>query len=135
MTAIIFGIFLILHGIVFLLYSGQSFRLFELTPGLVWPDGSWIFSKIFSDKKVRTIAGIVYILSSAGFIAGGIGIFAAQNWWFLLVIFTTIFSALLIVLFWDGKMQKPANKGGMGFLINLVIIFSMLVLQFPAFEF
>jgi hypothetical protein len=31
------GIFLILHGLVHLLYYGQSARRFELAPGLTWP--------------------------------------------------------------------------------------------------
>ena len=35
MLTILFGIFLILHGLVHLLYAGQSSRLFELQPGMV----------------------------------------------------------------------------------------------------
>ena len=35
------GIFLILHGIVYLLYFGHSMRLFELRPGLLWPEAAW----------------------------------------------------------------------------------------------
>ena len=41
MFRIIFGIFIILHGLVHLLYFGQSTRYFELQPGMVWPDGAW----------------------------------------------------------------------------------------------
>jgi len=37
MLTIILGIFCILHGLVHLLYAGQSRRLFELRPGMVWP--------------------------------------------------------------------------------------------------
>jgi len=33
----ILGIFFILHGLVHLLYAGQSLRLFELRPGMTWP--------------------------------------------------------------------------------------------------
>jgi hypothetical protein len=31
------GIFFLLHGLVHLLYAGQSLRFFELRPGMTWP--------------------------------------------------------------------------------------------------
>jgi hypothetical protein len=37
---IVFGILLLIHGLIHLLYSGQSARRFELQPGMVWPDGA-----------------------------------------------------------------------------------------------
>jgi hypothetical protein len=40
------GIFLVLHGLVHLLYFGQSARYFELKPGMTWPDGAWAFSRL-----------------------------------------------------------------------------------------
>ena len=39
MATVIFGVFLMLHGLVHLLYLGQSQRFFELQPGMTWPDG------------------------------------------------------------------------------------------------
>ena len=33
----VFGVFIVLHGLVHLLYFGQSARYFELKPGMVWP--------------------------------------------------------------------------------------------------
>ena len=39
-------LFLFLHGMVHLLYAGHSLRLFELRPGLSWPDSSWAFSRL-----------------------------------------------------------------------------------------
>ena len=42
MLKIFFAVFLILHGLVHLLYLGQSAGTFELQPGLNWPDGSGI---------------------------------------------------------------------------------------------
>ena len=50
MLAIIMGIFFVLHGLVHLLYAGQSRRLFELRPKMVWPDGSWAFSQLLGDE-------------------------------------------------------------------------------------
>ena len=41
MVRILVSLLVILHGLVHLLYFGQSARLFELQPGMGWPDGSW----------------------------------------------------------------------------------------------
>ena len=46
------GVFVVLHGLVHLFYFAQSRRLFELRPGLVWPDGSWAFSKLLGEQKL-----------------------------------------------------------------------------------
>jgi hypothetical protein len=70
---IVFGIFFILHGLVHLLYAGQSARLFELRPGLIWPDGSWLFSKLAGDSATRIMAGILLVLAALALIAGGLG--------------------------------------------------------------
>jgi hypothetical protein len=49
MFTIIVGIFLVLHGLVHLLYAGQSGRFFELRPGTIRPDNSWLFSNFLGD--------------------------------------------------------------------------------------
>ena len=122
MLRFIIGTFLVLHGLVHLLYFGQSRRLFELQAGLVWPDGSWAFSKLFGDGAARWLAGISCVVAAAGFVAGGIGIMVMQAWWRPLIIGSALFSALLYILFWDGKIAKLADKGGIGLLINLAIL-------------
>jgi hypothetical protein len=81
MLRIIFGVFIVLHGLVHLLYFGQSMRLFELQPGMVWPDGSWVFSKLLGDGGTRLLASVSCVLATVGFAAGGIGILARQAWW------------------------------------------------------
>ena len=63
-----------LHGVVHLLYAGQSWRLFELRPGMVWPDGAWLLSKLLSNKAVRVAASVSLLLAALGFAAGGVGL-------------------------------------------------------------
>jgi hypothetical protein len=70
----IVGLFLILHGLVHLLYAGQSWRLFELQPGMTWPDGSWAFSRLLGDQPARILAGISCVVVASGFTAGGIAL-------------------------------------------------------------
>jgi len=122
MLRIIIGIFFVLHGLVHLLYFGQSRRLFELQPGMVWPDGSWAFSKLLGDGATRWLAGLSCLVAALGFVAGGAGILLMQDWWPPVVATSAAFSALVFLLFWDGKTRKLADKGGIGILINLAIL-------------
>jgi hypothetical protein len=135
MVTFLVGLFLVLHGLVHLLYFGQSWRYFELQPGMVWPDGSWLFSKTFGVKATRVMAGLACILAAAGFVAGGLAIFLGQAWWRPLVVGSAAFSALLYLFFWDGNIQKIADKGAIALLIDLAILVAILGLQRPAFEF
>jgi hypothetical protein len=127
----IFGIFIVLHGLVHLLYFGQSQRLFELQPGMVWPDGSWAFSKLLGDDVTRLLASILCVLAAIGFVAGGTGILGSQAWWRPVVVGSAAFSAAIFILFWDGQAQKLADKGGIALLINLAILVALLVLGWP----
>ncbi|MFL7868087.1 MAG: hypothetical protein AB8I58_04625, partial [Anaerolineales bacterium] len=81
MLRFVVSVFFVLHGLVHLLYLGQSRRLFELQSGMTWPDGSWAFSKLLGDETTRLLAGILLILAAVGFVAAGVGVFAGQGWW------------------------------------------------------
>jgi len=125
------GIFLVLHGLVHLLYLGQSARLFQLRPEITWPDGSWAFSKLLGDESVRSIAGVSCGLAAIGFVVGGIALFATQAWWRPVATGSAAFSALVFVLLWDGQVQALSNKGLFAILINLVIVAAVLILRWP----
>lgn len=131
MIRIILGAFLVLHGLVHLLYFGQSQRIFELQPGMVWPDGSWALSRFLGEATTRNLASILLILAAIGLIAGGIGIFAKQAWWRPVVVSVAAFSSVIYLLFWDGALQNLDNKGWIGILINLAILAAVLVFQWP----
>ena len=135
MLRFIIGVFIVLHGLVHLLYFGQSWRLFELQPGMVWPEGSWAFSKFLGDKATRLLASICCVLAAIGFMAGGIGILLMQPWWRPVVVGSAAISAIIFILFWDGKIQKLHDKGAIGLLINIAILVAVLILRWPNFEF
>jgi len=135
MFRIIFGVFMVLHGLVHLLYFGQSARYFELQTGMIWPDGSWAFSRLLGDEATRILASISCVLAAIGFVAGGTGILVRQAWWRPVVVASAAFSAGIIVLFWDGKMQRLDDQGLIGFLINIAILVALLILRWPSAEF
>jgi hypothetical protein len=128
-------LFIVLHGLVHLLYSGQSWRLFELQPGMVWPAGSWAFSKLLGEKPTRLLASALCILAAIGFVVGGTGIFMKQPWWRLTVVGAAAISALTFILFWDGKNQGLDDQGGIGLLINIALFVALSIFGWPDFEF
>ena len=135
MISILLAVFLILHGLVHMLYFGQSARFFELQPGMAWPDGSWAFSRWLGDAGTRSLASVLLVLTAIGFVIGGIGIFAKQAWWRPVIVAVAVFSSVIYLLFWDAGMQHLDNKGGIGILINLAILTALLFFQWPNIEF
>jgi uncharacterized membrane protein YphA (DoxX/SURF4 family) len=121
------GVFLVLHGLVHLLYFGQSARLFELQSGMIWPDGSWALSKLLGDSVARTLASIFCILAAAGFVIGGAGLLLGQSWWHAAVVVSAVVSAVLYILFWNGRLQHLDNQGGVGLLLDAAILAAVLI--------
>ena len=132
MLHIIFGIFFILHGLVHLLYAGQSLRMFELQTGMVWPDGSWAFKGLFGEKAVRILGGALCLLAADGFVIGGILLLLSHAWWLPVIAGSASFSALTFIFLWDGKMQALHNKGLIGILINVAVLIIVFGLGWPA---
>lgn len=135
MINILFGIFFVLHGLVHMLYFGQSRRYFELQPGMVWPNGSWAFSRLLGEVGARNLASVLLVLAAVGFVAGGVGIFVKQAWWRPTIVAVSLFSSVIYLLFWDGGFQHLDNKGGVGILINLAILATLLIFRWPRFAF
>jgi hypothetical protein len=135
MLAFIVSVFIVLHGLVHLLYFGQSWRLFELQPGMVWPDGAWAFSRLLGDQVTRWLASITCVLAAIGFVAGGAGILTRQAWWRPTVVGAAVFSSVLFILFWNGGLQKLDSQGAIAILINIAILIAVLVLRSPNFGF
>lgn len=131
MFTIIFGVFLILHGFVHLLYFGQSAGYFELQPGMVWPDGAWALSRLFGNEATRVLASIFLVLAGIGFAAAGAGLVVKQAWWRTTVVGVAAFSSVIYLLLWDGAWQHLDNKGWVGILINVAILAVVLLFQWP----
>lgn len=133
MIKILFGIFIVLHGLVHLLYMGQSARFFELQPGMVWPDNAWAFSALVGMKTTRKIANTCLILSALLFAIGGAGLLARQDWWRLVATSAAIVSSAIFFLLWDGTFKKLPDQGWVGILINLAILAVIFLFKWPKF--
>ncbi|MBI5957740.1 MAG: hypothetical protein HY866_03325 [Chloroflexi bacterium] len=127
MFTFIMGVFIILHGLVHLLYFGQSQRFFELQSGMLWPDNSWAFSRLLGVEATRLLASIFCLLAAISLALGGIGILADQTWWQPIVVGGTATSSVLFLFFWDGGLRKLDDNGGIGLLIDLTILVGALI--------
>jgi len=131
LVRLILSVFILLHGLVHLLYSGHSRRLFELRPGMTWPDGSWVFSELLGDEATRSLSTLLYALAAIGFVVGSIGMLAGQVWSLPVIVSSAVFSAVIVVLFWDGKLHRLDDQGAIALLINITLVVIAVVLWRP----
>ena len=103
------AVFVVLHGLVHLLYFGQSARLLELQAGMDWPDHSWALSQLASSGAIRGLASAVCLLAAAGFVAAGVGVFADVGWWRGALGGAAALSTAAWILLWDAS---PVNLSG-----------------------
>jgi hypothetical protein len=130
-TRILVSAFLALHGLVHLLYFGQSARIFELEPGMTWPVDSWALSRPLGDNATRNLASVLLVLVAAGFIIGTAGLLSSQSWWRALVVGSAVLSALLFLLCWNGQLQNIDGQGGVGLVLDAIILVTALVFRWP----
>jgi hypothetical protein len=116
------GIFMVLHGLVHLWYLTLSQGLVEFEAEMGWTGRSWLFSPFLGDAAMRWLATALFAVATLGFVAGGLGLVAQQEWWEPITIASAVISAVTIVLFWDGGTQMLVQKGLIGFLIDTVIL-------------
>jgi hypothetical protein len=135
MVRILFGIFMVAHGLVHLLYFGQGRRLFELGTGMVWPDGNWAFTRLLGVEPSRMLASVLCALAALLFAAGGIGFLARQDWGQPVVIGAAVLSTLVFILFWNGQLQNLSEQGIVAVMINAAILLVILVIKWPALKF
>ncbi len=128
---IVFAVFIILHGLVHLIYFGHAARYFELKPGLTWPDGSWVFSPWLSDQSARFVVSLLLVLAGIGFISGGLGILIRQPWWRPTIIITAILSSLIFILSWNRRTQNLDGQGVVGILIDFWLLAMVVLIRWP----
>jgi hypothetical protein len=132
MLAFLYGIFVLLHGLVHLWYVTLSQQWVEFQPEMGWTGESWLFSPLLGDGATRGLATVLYSLATLGFVVGGVGVLVRQDWWRPVVIGSAAFSAVIIILFWDGGLPRIVEKGLLGFLINVAFLVALLVFDWPS---
>ena len=131
MLQFIFGVFLVLHGLVHCCTWGRVRG--GLSCGLAWcgrtvrglSRNCW-----GRDTRVHWPGGL--LVAAIGFMAGGGGLSCfSLAWWRPVIVAAAIFSSVAYILFWDGKLHKLPDQGAVAILINLAILVAVVVFQWP----
>jgi len=126
------GILIVLHGLVHLWYVMLSQGWVEFQPEMGWTGESWFFALLLDETATRLLATASYGLAALGFVVGGIGFWTAQDWWRPVTVGSAALSAAAILLFWDGRGRRLVEKGLVGLLIDLALLFGLLVFGWPS---
>jgi hypothetical protein len=124
---VLLGVFIVLHGLIHLVYAGHSARLWEAKPRTEWPDGSWACSRRFGDRATRRVAAGVLLLLAAAFGVGGGGTISDQSWWRPMVVGAAALSVALFCLLWNGSRRNLDGQGAIGLLISVVLLVAVVV--------
>jgi hypothetical protein len=122
------GIFLMMHAAVHMLYAGQAGGLFELRPGLRWPKEAWLAARVLSERSLQAVGAGSMLLAALAFLAAGVGAIGFQGWWQDVTSGAAIFSTLLFLLFWNGKLKELDAQGAVGAAIDLALLAGIWVL-------
>jgi len=132
MTRVLFNVLLVLHGLVHLWFTVLAAGVVEFKEDMGWTGHSWLFTRLLGDQATRSAAAVLFALAAAGFVVGGIGLAAGQGWWRPVVVWSGVYSAVVIALFWDGGTDMIVQKGLVGLLLSVVAVVIAGLLRWPA---
>lgn len=130
---VLIGIFIILHGLVHMWYVTLSQGWVALQAEMGWTGESWLLGSVFESATSRFLATILYSLAAIIFVVSGAGLIARQELARTWMIIASGISAGTILIFWDGSLNMPVEKGLIGFLISAGLLVAAVIFNWPSF--
>ncbi|HSM23670.1 MAG TPA: hypothetical protein VK856_02280 [Anaerolineaceae bacterium] len=130
---IVFGIFLILHGLVHMWYVVLSQGWVEFQSEMGWTGISWLLTGTIGNKLTHILASISYSVAAVVFVISAVGLFTKQEWTRTSTIAASLISIFAILLFWDGKLNQLVERGLLGLLISIGILVAAVIFRWPTF--
>ena len=125
----LFGILLILHGLVFIM-----FLVYVKLPGdegyFGWSRKSWLLDRFLDEKIVKIIGIVLWILVLISFFGTGIVILVKHESWRIIDIIASFISLFAFILFWNELKPKP-KYFILGPIIAIVNIIALLIVKWP----
>lgn len=119
------GTFIILHGLVHLWYVTLSQGLVPFKAEMGWSGHSWLFTPTLGAGLTRPLAGVLYIIATAAFVAGGAAWMSQAGWARPLLAAAALLSSALILLFWPDGLNLWMEKGLIGLLVNIALLLAL----------
>ncbi|WP_254764361.1 hypothetical protein [Natrinema marinum] len=123
------GLFLVLHGLVHGWYVVLSLGWVEVEDQMGWSGHSWLLSSLLPEGVILTVASVLYVAVTVGFVLGGIGYAFEWGWWKPAVVGAAVLSTVVLVVMWNGRFDLLIEQGAAGVLINIGLLVAILVLE------
>ena len=123
------GLLLALHGLVHLWYVVLSQGWVEVEEAMGWNGTSLLLSGVLPEGVVLDGASVLYVVVAAGFVVGGVGYAVRARWATPVLVGSAVLSTVVVLLMWDGQLDRLADKGLLGVLINAFVLVWLLVLE------
>ncbi len=123
MLKLAIGLFLLLHGLIHGWYVVLSQGWVEIEDQMGWNGESWLLSTLLPQGAILNVASVLYIVATLGFVVGGIGYALEREWSTMLLVSAAVLSSLVIVAMWDGRPTMLVEKGIVGVVINLAVVY------------
>jgi hypothetical protein len=117
MIRVILALFLILHGLVHLLWFIVPWHLMTVE-GLPYSTKIVAGRLDIGDSGIRFV-GLLWALATLAFIVAGVGLLFSTSWWFVITVGATLFSLCLSVLAWPDSRWSA--------LIDILILAILLI--------
>ncbi|HKL28359.1 MAG TPA: hypothetical protein VJ898_03730 [Natrialbaceae archaeon] len=122
------GVFLALHGLVHLWYVVLSQGWVAVEDAMGWNGHSWLLSGTLAEGTILSIATVVYVVATLGFVVSGVGYALQTDWRSPVLIGAAVLSTIMLVTMWDGQFDLLVEKGIVGVAINVAIVGALLFL-------
>ncbi len=122
-SRLLLGSFVLAHGLVHLWFVVLSQNWIKFEEAMGWTGKSWLLSSLVDSNYLRNLAAGMFSLSTFIFVIAGALLMLNNEVWSSVVKLAAILSIITLLIFWDGSFQMIVEKGLIGMLINIALIF------------
>ncbi len=128
----IYTLFVLVHGLVHMVYVSFAQGWVVPETGNDWIGTSWLLSGSLGEQGTRNLGSVVFGAITALFVVSAIGLGFRQAWSVNWLVVTAVASSLSLMLFWDGKWVALSEKGIIGLMINIALLVGIYAFRFPS---
>ena len=129
MWHILFGILLIIHGLIHMMFLFY-FKLPDDEGYFGWSGKSWLLDKFLQEKIVKYIGKVLWSMVLIVFSVSGILILSKHELWRTLDIIASFISLFTFILFWNELKPKPKYYV-IGPIVAVITIAALLIVNWP----